>query len=257
MGKKRASGGKVNIRGLLLRVGALALVVSALAGLVYLAFLEAAPGLWELLKSGDEYAIAAYLGSQSSISGMLCTALLAFLQPVSIVLPGAPIQIAAGVVYGTLKGFLICHSAYVLSNLVIFYLARVLRQKAEKYTARYASKIRFLENARYPVYMTAMACLMPLMPNGIIPYAAARTKMRLYQFFLAVTLGSFFSVFVMCAIGRRILQGKFLYAALLFLGSFAVVTLLTWLREPICSLLDNFGRKFIALLHRADPPHDE
>ncbi len=257
MAKLRSMAEKMNIRVLLVRIGIISLGIAALAALVYLAFLKAAPGLWELLKSGDEYAIAAYLGSQNSVSGMLCTALLAFLQPVSIVLPGAPIQIAAGVVYGTLKGFLICHSAYVFSNLVVFYLARVLRQRMEKYLTRYASKIGFLENARYPVYMTAMACLMPLMPNGIIPYAAARTKMRFYQFFLAVALGGFFPIMIMCAIGKRILHGEFLYAALLFAGSFAVVMILTWLREPICSVLDNLGQKIISILHRADPPQDE
>ncbi len=257
MTKLRALAKKVDIRAMLVRTGVIALLIAALVGLVYLAFLKAAPGLWELLKSGDEYAIAAYIGSQNSVSGMFCTALLAFLQPVSIILPGAPIQIAAGVVYGTLKGFLICHSAYVFSNLVIFYLARVLRQKTEKVLQRYASKIGFLEQARYPVYMTAMACLMPLMPNGIVPYAAARTKMRFYQFFLAVELGSCFPILIMCAVGKRILHGEFLYAALLFIGSFAVVMILTWLREPICSILDNFGRKLIGVLRRADPPEDE
>ena len=207
-------------RALLLRIGMIVLCAAVLIGLIYLAFGQAIPELIPLLRSGDEEKIAAYLGSQNRISGILSTALLAFLQPISIILPGAPIQIAAGIVYGTLKGFLICHISYVISNLVVFYLARVLGQKMDRYVSRFSEKVNFLQDAQYPAYMTAMACLIPVVPNGIIPYAAARTRMRFHEFLIAVVLGSFFPILVMCAIGKRILHGEYFYAAgLLFMLS--------------------------------------
>ena len=228
------------------------LCAAAVFGLVYLAFLQAMPELVPLLKSGNEEDIAAYIGSQPPLIGMLCTALLAFLQPVSIVLPGAPIQIAAGVVYGTLKGFLICHSAYVLANVTMFYLARVLRGKMEQHLTRFSGKLDFLKKERHPAYMTAMACLMPLLPNGIIPYAAARTKIRLYEFVLAVVLGSFFPVLIMCAIGKRILYGDYLYAAILLISDLLVVFVLTKYRNKVCDRLYPIGQWILQLLHRAD-----
>ena len=143
-------------RALLLRIGMIVLCAAVLIGLIYLAFGQAIPELIPLLRSGDEEKIAAYLGSQNRISGILSTALLAFLQPISIILPGAPIQIAAGIVYGTLKGFLICHISYVISNLVVFYLARVLGQKMDRYVSRFSEKVNFLQDAQYPAYMTAI-----------------------------------------------------------------------------------------------------
>ncbi len=246
----------LNIRALLKRVALIVLCGGALFGLVYLAFLRFAPDLLPLLESGNEDAIAAYLGAQNEFTGILSTALLAFIQPVSIVLPGAPIQIAAGIVYGTLKGFLICHSAYVFANVVIFYLARVLRGQIEAYVSRFSSKINFLQNAQYPVYMTAMACLVPLVPNGIVPYAAARTRMKLYEFLLAVILGSFFPILIMCAIGKQILHGDYLYAAALFGFDLAVVIVLTRLRAQVCQWLHTLGQHFSSLLHRADPPQE-
>ena len=241
-------------RAFLIRTGMIILCAALLIGLVYLAFGQAAPELLPLLRSGDEEKIAAYLGSQNSITGILSTALLAFLQPVSIILPGAPIQIAAGVVYGTLKGFLICHISYVLSNLVVFYLARVLGQKMDRYVSRFSEKVNFLQDTQYPAYMTAMACLIPVVPNGIIPYAAARTRMRFHEFLIAVVLGSFFPILVMCAIGKRILQGEYFYAAALLGFCLVVVIILTLLRKPIVKLMHKVGQKILSWLRKADLP---
>lgn len=248
---RQRCGGK-NTAKLLRRVIRIALCAGALGGLIYLAFLQSMPELLPLLKGGSEEDIAAYIGSQPPLLGILCTALLAFLQPVSIVLPGAPIQIAAGVVYGTLKGFLICHSAYVLANVTIFYLARVLREKMERHLARFSGKLDFLKKERHPAYMTAMACLTPLLPNGIIPYAAARTKIRLHEFTLAVVMGSFFPVLIMCAIGKRILQGDYLYAAVLLILDLFLVFVLTKWRNKVCDWLYPIGQRILQILRRAD-----
>lgn len=57
--------------------------------------------------------------------GLICTALLQFLQVVSIVLPGAPIQVAAGIVYGVWKGSAICYVSHVSANLAVFAASRV------------------------------------------------------------------------------------------------------------------------------------
>lgn len=244
-------------RALLIRAGLVTLCICVLLGLLYLAFGQAAPELLPLLRSGDEEKIAAYLGSRNSLSGILSTAILAFLQPVSIILPGAPIQIAAGIVYGTLKGFLICHISYVISNLVVFYLARVLGQRMNRYVSRFSGKVNFLEGAQYPAYMTAMACLIPVMPNGIIPYAAARTKMKFREFLLAVELGSFFPILAMCAIGKRILHGDYVYALVLLLFCLVVVIILTWLRAPVCRALHSLGQRIEQLIRKADSPSDE
>lgn len=246
----------VDWRILAVRILVIAAAIGALYGLVYLAFLRSAPELIPLLKNGDEDAIAAYIGGQNQFSGIFSTALLAFIQPVSIILPGAPIQIAAGIVYGTLKGFLICHISYVFANVTVFYLARVLSNRMEKLVSRFSSKLNFLQNAQYPVYMTAMACLIPLVPNGIIPYAAARTRMKLYEFVLAVVLGSFFPILILCAIGKQILSGEYIYAAILFTIDLAVVVLLTKVRSQVCQRLHKVGQNISDMLRRADPPQE-
>ena len=220
---------------------ALALAAAALVlGLVYLAFVKAMPDLWPVLKSGKEAEIEAYLASADHTVGMICTALLQFLQVVSIILPGAPIQIAAGIVYGVWKGGALCYLSYVAANLTVFAAARRLGGLLDRWLpardAGLLQKIKFLSDAEMPVYMTAMACIIPVVPNGIIPYAAARSPMKFWQFAAAVCGGSVIPIFVMCLIGGRILAGEYLLAVLVFAVSLAVVLLLTHFRMQLASL---------------------
>lgn len=246
----------LDYRALALRGLLIAACIGILIALIYLAFLRSFPELLPLLKSGNEEAIAAYIGGQNQFTGIFSTALLAFIQPISIVLPGAPIQIAAGVVYGTLKGFLICQISFVLSNLVVFYFARTLHQQMERFVSRFSAKINFLENSQYPAYMTAMACLVPILPNGIIPYAAARTRMKLSEFLIAVFLGSFFPTLIFCAIGKQILSGDYVFAGMLLVLDLGVVVLLTRFRSQVCQWLHGVGEHLIEVLRRADPPEE-
>lgn len=220
---------------------AMALAVAALIlGLVYVAFVKAMPDLWPVLKSGSEAEIEAYLASADSTVGLLCTAMLQFLQVVSIILPGAPIQIAAGIVYGVWKGGAICYLSYVSANLVVFAAARHLGGLLDKLAPAQGGgllqKVRFLSDAEMPVYMTAMACIIPVVPNGIIPYAAAKTEMKFWQFAAAVCGGSAVPIFVMCLIGGRILAGEYLLAVAVFGVSLLVVVLLTHYRARLLAL---------------------
>lgn len=245
---------RVQWRPVLIRGGFIVGCVAILGALVYFAFLRAMPELLPLIRSGDEDAIAQYLGSSGSVTGIISTALLAFIQPVSIVLPGAPIQVAAGVVYGTLQGFLICHLSYLSANVAIFYVARTLRTGLDRLIPKKskASKTDFLKKEKYPVYMTALACLIPVIPNGIIPYAAAKTRMKLHEFTLAVAIGSFFPILIMCAIGKEILHGDYLFAGGLLVGTLLLVLLLGYFRNSICTWMYRVGRRFRHAINRAN-----
>lgn len=244
----------VQWRPLLIRGGFVLGCLVVLGALIYFAFLRAMPELLPLIRSGDENAIAQYLGNSGNLTGIISTALLAFIQPVSIVLPGAPIQVAAGIVYGTLQGFLICHLSYLSANVAVFYVARTLRTGLDRLLPKKSerSKLDFLKKEKYPVYMTALACLIPVVPNGIIPYAAAKTRMKLHEFTIAVAIGSFFPILIMCAIGKQILHGDYLFAGGLLVGTLLLVLLLGYFRNKICTWMYRVGRHFRHAINRAN-----
>ena len=85
--------------------------VIVVAVLIWFAFGNKIPGLIPLLKEGDSQKIADYLAQETGIRGVIAVILLQGIQVASIVMPGMAIQVAAGLIYGWLEGFLMCSVA--------------------------------------------------------------------------------------------------------------------------------------------------
>lgn len=199
------------------------------------------PGFVDILEHGDQQEIISYIRGFGSVGGVALAFLLQFIQIISIFFPGGPIQIAIGVVFGTFGGFFICHAGYVLANLAVFFSARRLGNRLDQLFSKgenSSSRFRFLTESHYPGFVVALSCLIPLLPNGLIPYIAARTKITFFQFFVAVYLGSIPTLLLLNAIGNKLLRGDYLTMALL--GGLLIlgVALLYLLRGRIFALLD-------------------
>ena len=219
-----------------------ALVILALVGTV----LCAIPGLLQALRSGGEGTIEDYLAEMAGVKGMVCTGLLQFFQVISIVIPGMPIQFAAGIVYGVWRGFLLCHLSYLAANICVFCVARHFKGRIENLglMKKKSGKLDFIRKSSYPAYMTALACLIPVLPNGIVPYVACQTKLTVRRFAVAVWCGSFLPILAMCAVGSRVIAGEYFLAIALFVVFLAAVVLLTVFHKRVISLLKVILEKF-------------
>ncbi|HRX58610.1 MAG TPA: VTT domain-containing protein [Eubacteriales bacterium] len=222
----------------IIRIASLVAALAVIALIVVIALNAILPGFFDILEHGDQTEIEAYIRSFGSIRGVLLAFLLQFIQILSIFFPGGPIQIAIGLVFGTLEGFLICHLGYVLANLLVFYSARRLGNRIDQLFSgsNRTKKLKFISNAQHPGFVVALSCLMPLLPNGLVPYIAARTKITTLRFTISVYLGSIPTLLLLCAIGNKILQGDYLKVALLCGLLVAGVLILYFNRNRIFAL---------------------
>ncbi len=214
-------------------------------GLLYLALHRVLPELLPILRNGDAAEMEAYLQANSTFKGVLCTALLQMLQVWSVVISGVPIQIAAGVVYGTLGGFAICHLSSALAHVLELLAIRRLGKRLEKWLPTEnggSSKLDFVRRSDSPAYTVVLACLIPVLPNGVIPVVAAKTNIKPWQYFLAVWGGSIPAVLLCCAVGSQILRGS-------WFGTIVMTVLLVLL----VLLLWKYQDKVLALLRRVFP----
>ena len=148
--------------------------------------------------------------------------------------------------FGTLWGFIICHIGYVLANIVVFYSARKLGNRLDQLFSESgdkATRFRFLTEAQHPSFVVALSCLIPLLPNGLVPYIAARTKITFWQFLISVYLGSIPTLLMLNAIGNKLLQGDYGKVALLGVLLVVGVALLYAFRKPIFALVDQLQLK--------------
>ena len=152
--------------------------VIVVAVLVWFAFGNKIPGLIPLLKEGDSQKIADYLAQETGIRGVIAVILLQAIQVASIVMPGMAIQVAAGLIYGWLEGFLMCYFGFVLSNLCVFLFARRMGSDRIKDVSMGRMSQWLMERLKgtKPQFMVVIACMVPAIPNGIIPYLSARTE---------------------------------------------------------------------------------
>ena len=220
-------------------------IILAAAGLIYFAFVAMMPDLIPLLKSGNESQIEQYLRDSNKWLGLLFTALLQFVQVLSVILPGTPIQIAAGIVYGTWRAFFVCHLSSVATNLLVFNASRRLGNKMDVLIPvnSKSSKMDFIRKSENPAYMTVVACLVPILPNGFIPYAAAKTKITSLQFGLAMYFGSLMPVLVLCAAGSKIMQGGYIASALLLGILFLAVILLSRYKHEVLKIVTRISER--------------
>ncbi len=219
------------------------------AFLFYKAFVPLAPSLWEALKSGDESAIEEFLSESGIIKGLIYLFLLQAIQVVSIVLPGAPIEIAGGMAYGFLRSFIVCHLSFVFTNLLIFLLGR--KMKADFIDDKEAGKIRTFLQSGDPFVMLILCFMLPVVPNGIIPYAASATRISAAKYFLSVFLGSSVQILMMCAVGRKVLTHDYLFMAIMVIADFIAMFFIYRNRVKINDFVSKHGRRLRKKLVRS------
>jgi len=227
------------------RIAVVTVIIALAICLIYFSFWETVPQLLSLLKDGDAAQLEAYLASIDKLTGLIFLALLQALQVFSVILPGAPIQIAGGIVYGTWESFFVCHLSSVAANVIVFTAVRRLGKKLDEFMPidKKKSRLDFILKSENPAYMTAVACLVPILPNGFIPYVAAKTKIKTLRFALSIYFGSFLPVLILCAAGSKILQGGYVASAILLVSLFVVVFLLAIFKDKILRLINKISYK--------------
>jgi uncharacterized membrane protein YdjX (TVP38/TMEM64 family) len=106
-----------------------------------------------------------------------------------------------------------------------------------------SEKMGLIKNARSPEYMTVLACLVPIVPNGIIPYLSANSKISFKNFFWSIYAGSFPQFFVFTSVGGRILRGDFVLATILVILMMIIVILLYVRRNKVLDIIEEIDRR--------------
>ena len=154
-----------------------------------------------------------------------------------------------GIVFGVWRGFLICFLGYNAASALIFVAARKLGDSLEKLlpskkvNEKGETKKRAILDSEHPAFMVFLATLFPMLPNGLIPYAAAKTKVRFPAFMLAVGTGCIPTILTLCAVGKKLIGGDFLSAALFTLPLLALFLILFWQQKNLTALYEKASER--------------
>lgn len=210
-----------------------------LVALVIYAILDFVPNVLDLLKDGDEAKLQAYL-EDAGRAGIFVLVALQVLQTITIVFPGIPIYMCSGIVYGKLKGTLICYLTYVISNCIIFVLSRRMGEAADELFPNKKERaiVEMIERTKHPNVLVGVLCVLPVIPNGIIPHIAAKSRLDFKGFLTSVAIGCAPGVFLFVFCGNLLLAGH--YEVIIVLLVLAVVSGISFVifRDKIMGWID-------------------
>lgn len=169
---------------------------------------EAGRQAFELyIKSKGVWGVAILLGIQ-------------VLQVVIALIPGEPVEVIAGLLYGTFGGWAICTVGMLIGTVMVYYLVKLLGLSffQDVVDEGKLEKFKFLQDTKRLELLTFILFFIPGTPKDILTYFMPLTKIKPLTFFVIVTVARIPSVISSTFAGASIGEGKWLQTLLIFLG---------------------------------------
>lgn len=206
--------------------------------LIWLAFGKSFRSLLPLIREGNRDAIVTYLSGEDAVMGMVSVVLLSAIQVVSIIMPCMAIHIAAGVLYNWYKAFFLCFTGFVGGNMAVFWFVRHLGKKTP-YNVKLGSvgtKIFEVLSVTPPMFMVSVAFMIPGVPNGIVPYIAAKTRMTQKEYFISTSAGCWMQILASCMAGSFLIRGNIMFSVIAICVQWLILGLVIVQRNWIMDL---------------------
>jgi len=93
-------------------------------------------------------------------------------------------------------------------------------------------------NGTKPQFMVVIANMVPAIPNGVIPFIAAKTDITAKEYVTAVAMGSWLQILTSCMAGQFIIQGKWMFTGIAIAFQCLVIVIILLKRDWFISRID-------------------
>ncbi len=163
-------------------------------------------------------------------TGVLITLGLQILQIVVAVIPGQPMEIISGILYGTWGGMALCLVGILIGTGIVFFLTRKIGMSfielffSEEQINKIKQKKIFKNPKKLELFMFIMFVI-PLIPKDIFIYVAGISPVNPKRFLAIATIARIPGLFLTVYAGDSLSEGEFLLGAIL-VGIFLVLGLI-------------------------------
>ncbi|MCR2027068.1 TVP38/TMEM64 family protein [Anaerotruncus colihominis] len=139
-------------------------------------------------------------------------------------IPGEPVELIAGVLYGAWGGLATCLLGVVLASSAIFFTTRRFGQRlvVRIFGQKKVDEFKFLNNAQKVETVTFILFLIPGTPKDMLTYLAGISKIKPSRFLLLSTFARIPSIITSTLMGATMSRGNWITAALVFLFTLAI-----------------------------------
>ena len=138
--------------------------------------------------------------------GMLVFLALEVFQIVVAVVPGEPVQIMAGALYGPVGGLALCMVGILIGSTMIYYVVRALGAKAVDPAVLH--KYRFLQDEKRVRSALYLLFFLPGMPKDLLTYIGPFLPLKPGEFLFICTLARFPCLLASTVAGDSLFEGN-------------------------------------------------
>lgn len=197
-------------------VGFAALAAFVIASLVI--YFRIGKPMTELLKDVD--GLRQWVSDRGWISRVIYMTAVC-LQVLVAVIPGEPLELAAGFAFGPIEGTLICLVGITLGSMIVFGLVRLFGVKLVEifFSKDKIESLRLLRNPQKVFIALATLMILPGTPKDLLTYCAGLTRISWRAWLLLSMVGRIPSVLTSTLGGHAIAEGHYVTAIIVFLGT--------------------------------------
>ena len=143
---------------------------------------------------------------------------LSVVQVVVALIPGEPLEIAAGFAFGAVEGTLLSLCAIFIGSALVFLFVKKLGVKLVEvfFPVEKIQNLRLLQDSKKFYLLLFLFMFIPGTPKDLISYFVGLTRIRLSHWLILTTVARIPSVVTSTVGGNALGEGKYLFAMIVF-----------------------------------------
>ena len=140
------------------------------------------------------------------------------LQVLVAIIPGEPLELAAGYVFGAVEGTLLCLGGILAGSVIVFGLVRAFGRRLVEvfFPAEKIDSLKLMQNPKRLFIVMAILMILPGTPKDLLTYCAGLTKIPFGTWILLSSVGRIPSVVSSTLCAHALGQGNYLMAVIVF-----------------------------------------
>lgn len=174
------------------------------------------------------------------LKGWLIMLGLQILQIVVAVIPGEPIEVVMGMLYGVWGGFLTCELGVLTGSLLVFWAVRLLGAPLVRaiFGEDKLKSYAFLQNTQKLELVTFILFFIPGTPKDVLTYVAGLTPIRPLRFLLLSSFARVPSILSSTYAGSTLAKGQFIVGLAIFAAVGAISLLGIFIHKKLMARIN-------------------
>ena len=204
------------------KIALIIITILLIAGIVW----KLAPLMANLSTTEGQVAFKEQIGNMGFSGGLMLMGL-ELLQIILVVLPAEPLEVLAGMCYGTWGGTLfITFAAFISTVMIYFLIAKLGKKVLENFMSKEKiDKIensKFLKNTRRLEIIMLILFFIPGTPKDLLVYIGALLPIKPIRFIMISTFARFPSIISSTMVGDNITNGEWTISLIIYGVTFLI-----------------------------------